>query len=1345
MENGKSSKIIFFNIILAVFLLPVFCYGYNNETTHPALTKETIDIFNLHYPNLKIGNEFISVILKGSEEEEAPETRCLKHFYDPVYEKGLLGVNLTAKNWAQNTNEQSELSNLAGAGFAMMDLFSSNSDYSWDRAIYEYAWGDKNRAMESLGHILHLIQDMSVPPHVRDDQHLKGVDDSPYEIFTKKFEMSALRNLSNDLADKDIVLKSSLNDYFKSLAILTNNNFFSKDTVLDDKYKTVNTFKEEKKILSNRDEVWFEYSLLDDDFYRIDGYQKNYIIEKSVIEKDYFIDDWDDLILNDYWNILSKQAVLHGAGVMKLFFEEVEKEKQTLTLYNKNQSFAKKIGESIVNLGEETANAIVYAGNKVTEGIIFVGGKVVDVGEKTVKIARSVYSSIYQTITNTNKLSSYNLATVGGSLAENTEAKKATQELQNPENVDNSVDKPVDSPMDNTPNNSMDNTLDNTIDNNNPADNSVDNTMDNTMNNEGVTTEEIENSGVIEPKFTLPSSYAPGFGGGGGVESGTDSSGDTDPTSNTKTTPIVSTTNPTTTIPNPPTIISPVNNQKFSTNSINFTGTASSTNIISTDFSEATTTSNQNGEWELALNNFNQGTTTLSFYASNSEQTVTSSPTIVEIFVDSEAPDILLTIEGCENSISQSNCLLSATSTIINARWSSTAEDLEYFTLNENGTISTTTATTTQIIISGDQNYSFSVIATDKFGNKSQEASQIIATRQLPIVINEIAWSGTDASAYDEWIELYNNTDENISLENWVLFAEDLSPYIPLSGSIPAKSFYLIERKNSSETDELTESSVIDIPADLWVSFGSGINNNGENLVLAFNKNGATTTVDRVSRAGFTNWQGKGVGSSSTHISAERYDPLLPSGDNLENWSTSLNKYILNGIDANGDPIGGTPKERNSINYLITNTATLETDKTLTKINSPYFIIPNGFEIKTGSTLSIEEGVVIKFAPNNSLSLKSFGSIKSNGTENEPVVFTSFYDDEYGGDINKDGMCDLSNASSTSACPNQGDWKQVLIEPSSLDSNFNHTIFRYGGAYRSEPHKYKGMVTVDETNVTFENCIFENSKSKGLQLINTGVQTLIKNNIIRGNNYNSSSITYPFGIYVSGGSPFIQNNLVEENGYGLYLSGSSATVDSNIFNNNLEEAVNSFGFNIFFNNSGAGNKSNGIIIGGDLTETDTTGILKKNNLPYVVDSNVSVVASSTLKINPGVVVKFKDKQFDVYGALEINGGEGERVLFTSLDDDSDGTDVNNDVQPDDISIGQWTGTYLHPMSSSSIKNAEFSYMKYGLLYEDSPINLENVTFKNNQWGVFADTNSVLQTANNIIFENNTSTSTVPLW
>ena len=45
MENGKSSKIIFFNIILAVFLLPVFCYGYNNETTHPALTKETIDIF----------------------------------------------------------------------------------------------------------------------------------------------------------------------------------------------------------------------------------------------------------------------------------------------------------------------------------------------------------------------------------------------------------------------------------------------------------------------------------------------------------------------------------------------------------------------------------------------------------------------------------------------------------------------------------------------------------------------------------------------------------------------------------------------------------------------------------------------------------------------------------------------------------------------------------------------------------------------------------------------------------------------------------------------------------------------------------------------------------------------------------------------------------------------------------------------------------------------------------------------------------------------------------------------------------------------------------------------------
>ena len=48
----------------------------------------------------------------------------------------------------------------------------------------------------------------------------------------------------------------------------------------------------------------------------------------------------------------------------------------------------------------------------------------------------------------------------------------------------------------------------------------------------------------------------------------------------------------------------------------------------------------------------------------------------------------------------------------------------------------------------------------------------VVGTGQL--VINEVAWGGTDASPYDEWIELYNPTDEPVDLTGIV--EETLEP-----------------------------------------------------------------------------------------------------------------------------------------------------------------------------------------------------------------------------------------------------------------------------------------------------------------------------------------------------------------------------------------------------------------------------------------------------------------------------------------------------------------------------------------------------------------------------------------
>lgn len=103
------------------------------------------------------------------------------------------------------------------------------------------------------------------------------------------------------------------------------------------------------------------------------------------------------------------------------------------------------------------------------------------------------------------------------------------------------------------------------------------------------------------------------------------------------------------------------------------------------------------------------------------------------------------------------------------------------------------------------------------------------------VVISEIAWMGTTTSSYDEWIELYNDTDSPIDLTGWSLVATDETPTvnINLSGSIPAGGYFLLERTN--------DDSVPGVAADLI--YTGALSNEGENLIL---RDGASTIVDQV-------------------------------------------------------------------------------------------------------------------------------------------------------------------------------------------------------------------------------------------------------------------------------------------------------------------------------------------------------------------------------------------------------------------------------------------------------------------------------------------------------------------
>ncbi len=148
------------------------------------------------------------------------------------------------------------------------------------------------------------------------------------------------------------------------------------------------------------------------------------------------------------------------------------------------------------------------------------------------------------------------------------------------------------------------------------------------------------------------------------------------------------------------------------------------------------------------------------------------------------------------------------------------------------------------------------------------------------VVINEIAWMGTSVSANDEWLELKNNTDQEIDLTGWALKAADGTPEIALSGTIPAQGYFLLER-----TDD---SSVPDIAADLI--YTGALSNGGENLEL---RDAQGNLVDSVNCS--DSWF---AGNNTTKQTMERKNPQV-AGNDSANWQTSQ------------EP-GGTPKARNS-------------------------------------------------------------------------------------------------------------------------------------------------------------------------------------------------------------------------------------------------------------------------------------------------------------------------------------------------------------------------------------------------------------------------------------------------
>lgn len=325
--NKLFVSVIF--LIGAVFLFS-FVLAYSPYYTHPDFTEEIAKLWNLKNDNseLDISQNEIEWMRQGAINEDTP-ARWINHFYDPVHNTGWSGKHFGYLSPEEGLYEgESMAPKLAIASIDWVTNQEYQSAYgrqygnqTWQKALKMYVDGDRKAAFTALGHILHLIEDSSVPDHTRNDTHadLYGDPGSPYEKYSKEYTNSNQNklNIAENLKNDSLFDFSTIQDAFNHLANYSNNNFFSEDTISNDGFDLPDL-----KQLENKTESIGNKKLL----FLHDKQKQIYLAVLKEGEK--YSTKNDSFILPSYFSHLSSQAVLTGASVLDLFFREAEKYKQ---------------------------------------------------------------------------------------------------------------------------------------------------------------------------------------------------------------------------------------------------------------------------------------------------------------------------------------------------------------------------------------------------------------------------------------------------------------------------------------------------------------------------------------------------------------------------------------------------------------------------------------------------------------------------------------------------------------------------------------------------------------------------------------------------------------------------------------------------------------------------------------------------------------------------------------------------------------------------------------------------------------------------------------------------------
>jgi hypothetical protein len=287
------------------------------------------------------------------------------------------------------------------------------------------------------------------------------------------------------------------------------------------------------------------------------------------------------------------------------------------------------------------------------------------------------------------------------------------------------------------------------------------------------------------------------------------------------------------------------------------------------------------------------------------------------------------------------------------------------------------------------------------------------------------------------------------------------------------------------------------------------------------------------------------------------------------------------------------------------------------------------YDFYVNNTLQIESGTIIKFHPNDGpyLMIGSSGTIVAEGTADAPIIFTSYKDDEHGGDQNGD-------ENTTSPAPK--DWGYINTN-SNNGSQFEYCEFYYGGS-----STYNATLTIYGDNISVTNCSFINND--GSYTSNAGDIGVL----------DASD---------AGTGTIIQNNIFYNNKRPLSISTAFDIDDSNIFHNPDDPSQI--------------NEYNGIFVE-TINEIEAPRSWEETEVPFVIHDNQFIIRTgASLSLANNVVLKFKSgSQLRLDDELSsISNYNGTDVYFTSYKDDTKKGDTNGDGNTTSPADNDWEGIY----------------------------------------------------------------------